>query len=284
MKPQDDTLLQLYEEANALADEKPAPAVHAAVMAHARLAAQKPAPRTASNWPQWKSGLVASVLLVPLAGMLWLQLRDTPEADVQVASAPRAESPPVAAAPVQSPKPAAESTAATAPAKAEARAPAAKLTKPTVAAPPAPPAPQLMAKTESASVSPGFVGQVAPAPAAEASPSRADNMVAAAKAVSPPSMVMSLAPPPSAPAAGAAMRSRTSESLADRDVKLQTKRDAQGRTPLILAVRANDEALVKRLLELGADTKAQDNDGLTALQHAQRLDLPRIAALLEPKN
>ena len=44
--------------------------------------------------------------------------------------------------------------------------------------------------------------------------------------------------------------------------------DANGRTPLILAVRQGDEHLIHALLEAGANVNASDQKGGTVLMHA----------------
>lgn len=59
--------------------------------------------------------------------------------------------------------------------------------------------------------------------------------------------------------------------------------DEARRTPLMLAVIFNRPASVKQLLALGADTTLKDTEGLTALLHARKLGLPRIARLLNKR-
>lgn len=56
--------------------------------------------------------------------------------------------------------------------------------------------------------------------------------------------------------------------------------DEGNRTPLMLAVIFNQPRAVKQLLALDANPDAKDTEGLTALLHARKLGLPRIARLL----
>ena len=59
--------------------------------------------------------------------------------------------------------------------------------------------------------------------------------------------------------------------------------DETNRTPLMLGVIFNRPASVKQLLALGANTALKDTEGLTALLHARKLGLPRIARLLDKR-
>lgn len=59
--------------------------------------------------------------------------------------------------------------------------------------------------------------------------------------------------------------------------------DESNRTPLMLAVIFNQPVAVKQLLVLGASRTAKDTEGLTALMHARKLGLPRLARLLSKR-
>lgn len=70
--------------------------------------------------------------------------------------------------------------------------------------------------------------------------------------------------------------------LVQQGAALDTVDEAR-RTPLMLAVIFNRPASVKQLLALGANTALKDTEGLTALLHARKLGLPRIARLLDKR-
>jgi len=58
-------------------------------------------------------------------------------------------------------------------------------------------------------------------------------------------------------------------------------RDAQGDTPLLIAIRQGNHKLAKHLVNAGADVTVKDAQGRTALQIAKALGLSDIALLLE---
>lgn len=328
-----DELQRLYEEASALEDEQPAPRVRSAVLAHAAMLAQggdratgvplqgsTPSAPEAANWPKWKWGLVASVLLVPVAGYLVLQLTASPQEQIQVAALPATEVPPVpAAAPVV-----AAAAAVPAQAKAEA-APArrrdtgtvdsasAKVVAPVVPAPAdATVAPVGIADVVVASAAPGADRRAtSSAPGAvAAAQGRAERSEAApgvslARSQESVQMASNLAAPPAAPSARPMATAKLLATPADaspqkaallaaaRQGNVQLVQnflnegasiessDAQGRTLLMLAVLGGHESLVKRLLEKGASRSAVDHEGLTALELARRLGFAALVSLLE---
>ncbi len=322
MTDKQDDLQRLYEEASAIEGGQPASKVRTAVLAQATMLAQSRTEaasnvmttKNAANWPNWKSGLVASVLLVPLLGILVMRSQDAPELQEQVATAPRA------AAPVTS-KPAAEVLPApavsahaeaavsdAAPRKAEPVKPmAAKMAKSMATAPPlsdpvlapAPAAVVAGASPPPAFERPALQGVLGATAITESRADRAEAGVSRSRESAPMVSNLVVAPSPAAaPAKSLASAryapSQTKEFLqAARQGDLQRvqallndgaalqARDAQGRSALMLAAISGHATLVKRLVELGADRAVTDSSGLTALQHAQQRGFTEIAALLE---
>ncbi|MBC7919272.1 MAG: ankyrin repeat domain-containing protein [Rhodoferax sp.] len=306
--PHDD-LQRLYEKASAMEDGQPAPQVRTAVIAHAVMLAQSRTgtvtnvrtPRIASNWPNWKSGLVASVLLVPLLGILMLNMKEAPELQDQVAALPLAETP-VASKPAAEVSPAPPRKAATVEPKV---ATTAKSAAP-VPSPPSAPA-TVVADAAPAPASalerPAMQGVLGAAASKESRADRAEASVNRSRESAPMASNLAASPAPAMARAAAPAKAiagtrstppQTAEllqaaqqgnvqwvvALLNEGASLQA-RDAQGRTALIWAAIGGHSTLVKRLLELGADRAAADRDGLTALQHARQLGLVEVAALLE---
>ena len=67
-------------------------------------------------------------------------------------------------------------------------------------------------------------------------------------------------------------------------MQYQQQQQQQFPNPLINAVRRNDVDLIKRLLSNGADAKATNNNGETALMYAARKGDKRMVEILLPKS
>nr|WP_242513162.1 ankyrin repeat domain-containing protein [Halochromatium salexigens] len=72
----------------------------------------------------------------------------------------------------------------------------------------------------------------------------------------------------------------TIELLSARDVDLNAT-NSQGRTPLHLAVAADDVKLAKQLINAGAEVNRTDRHGMSALEIAHEQDQPTMITLLE---
>ena len=91
----------------------------------------------------------------------------------------------------------------------------------------------------------------------------------------------SLVPTPASLQAAAGLGdARQAVLLLDQGVAVDA-RDADGRTPLMLAVAQGRLEVVRLLLARGADPNAADNSGRTPLQQARAGNLRDVAALLE---
>ena len=299
-----DELSQRYHEASAQDPRRPDPRVREAVRDHARMVigarqrlqphsgAPSPAP---ANQARWKVSMLASLALLGLTGLLVLQFdRGTPQEQEIVAGAPLAQRP---AAP-QAPAPALVAPAPTA-ARDTGASVSAAVAKSAPAVPgkavPDPPAMERQAPGQ-ADASPGVAArgvrkdQSAPsAPLADPPPSPAAGsgaLSAAAPAKLADLSAANRAAPPSAElAVGLHEAARTGRlSELDRLLALGARidaTDASGRTALMLAVINDHPDTVRRLLGIGANAALRDREGLTALQHARRLGLERIAGLIE---
>ena len=115
MTPTRDELLERYADAAAQDPRRPSDRVRNAARAHAqmlrdqaatayRLESAKPA-KPSANQPQWTLSLGASLAVVGLAGLLYVQIdRGTPEVrEAALGTAAPSPAPPVAAAPIASP-------------------------------------------------------------------------------------------------------------------------------------------------------------------------------------
>ncbi|MEO8856773.1 MAG: ankyrin repeat domain-containing protein [Burkholderiaceae bacterium] len=316
-----DELVRRYREASAQDLHRPAQSVRAAVLSHARMLAENqahgsgpvPTRPPAANQHRWKVSMLASVLLVGLAGLMVLQFdRGTPQEQraLRSAAVPRAEpSPPNNSAPATNSEPKAARAdahvdAARVPAaQALQSAPSAQATadsaasKASVMAEPSVTAESAVAGKASVAAGPStgarssVLTESAPAQAA-APPPRAPSAQGLAKpmqrdeagAASAPSRV----PPGTVQTPvqqGALNAAAQSGDLAQIDKLIAQglavdAPDAEGRTPLMLAVIHGHPEAVRRLIAAGASRTARDHAGQTALQHARRLGLDPIARLL----
>ena len=293
---QEDELTQRYLEASAQDARRPASRVRKAVRAHAENviastlddAARPPDTRApAANQSHWKISLLASIALAGITGLLLLQFdRGTPEEKELVFGRQDASpAPPLPESPPAKIEPGAKETSPAAPARAARKTSAASpaTPKPAPAQAPARRADAAPAGESSGSLAPAAVPTLRAAPAAAARGPAAqqnDNNLAPAA--------------PQARAKAAASRdldvavreaARTGntaqlERLVAQGAPVNAP-DEAGRTALMLAVMNNHAATVQRLLALGANAAVRDREGFTALQHARRLGLDGIAALLE---
>ena len=310
---QTDVLAQRYLEASAQDPRRPPDRVRDAARAHALdVIASKTLPATANrpatnqpaaNQSRWKMTLLASVALAGMTGLLVLQFERGTAEEKEIAlgqpvassaAAPPAapatapvlapatpkELPPAAAQAKTAAKPAAPPPAMPAPAPPMADSNATKAAPP--ATQPEPSAPEMLATP---------LMRPRPAPQAPAAPTAEAGGVTSG----------SIAPPAIAAAPGLrAARAKASQSLGVQQAFIEAARagntaqlenllqqgaqlnaaDETGRTALMWAAINNQIATVQKLLALGASTAIQDRDGLNALQHARRLGLDNMTALL----
>ena len=247
-KPTQDTLLRLYEQASAEDPRRPAAQVADAIRKHARVmlaagdASDAPAQsaghvaQASANQPRWKTSLLASVAVIGLAAMLFLQFdRGTPQEQDLV----RGQAAPNVRAPIPSQDQGTQAampsgTSAQAPGSGPAAVPSATTGRSTPAPPPAP------ARTEARS---------APAPALTLTEIARAGRVDALAAIL---------------ASGAAIDGR----------------DADGRTPLMLAAIHGHREMVRQLLAAGADPHLRDPSDQTAAQLALAAGHMQIADLI----
>lgn len=313
MKIPQDELLRLYAEASRMQDDLPAPENRSAVIAHAAMLAQsrtsasvssQTTAKQAANWPSWKFGLVASVLLVPLLGILVWQLKDAPETQELVATATMSE------APLAYPPPTTVKQLPALPERTESGV-ANSSKRGELKTPPSPAAVDAESNSKSVAAASAehigdhaflarnagaVVGGLSHTDQAEATMSRsresAPKSSGLAATPAPAPMAAAAPPKPLANALTSTERNATLLKAAGEGHLLEVQtllregafldaRDSQGHTPLMLAVLGGREAVVRLLVEMGATTAAVDQDGLTALQHARRQGFLSIAALLE---
>ena len=315
---QTDELTQRYLEASAQDTRRPASRVREAVRAHARMViastmnnAARPLETKshAANQSRWKISLLASIALAGITGLLVLQFdRGAPEEKELVFGRPDVQTaPPLPESPAAKSQPDAKETPPAAPAKAAPKATAATSQTPATPATPPPPladsslakaaapepapaqAPARRADAAPAGESSGAVAPAAAAPTLQAAPT------AAARAPPPQKNEAKLAPQAPQARAKAAAPHDLEQALQEaartgntaqlerllQQGALVNAPDEAGRTPLMLAVMNGQTDMVRRLLALGASPAVTDREGLNALQHARRLGLDRMAALLE---
>ena len=306
-KPRD-ALLERYAEAVAHDTRRPNDRVRNAARAHAQMLRDQAAamqrahaaasPKPAANQPHWTISLVASLAVVGLAGLLYVQIdRGTPEdRDAALGTAAQTEAPPP-----ESPTPAmqarqrpADTPMAAAPTIEHSPvtdAPMANAT--TDRAYSAPPvetdtAPKLGTKAANQIASAESVARMTPgaratAVMAPAAPAPAAAAVAAAAASGTPRLAREMEASSATALFMEAVRTgqpETIQRLLVQGVAVNT-RDDNGNTALMLAVRHRQVAAVRTLLAMGADTSLVNHDGLTALQFANQLGLADMAQLLQ---
>lgn len=275
-----DELLERYAEAAAQDPRRPSERVRHAACAHAQMLrdqasvakrAEGIAPtRTAANQPRWTLSLVASLTVVGLAGLLYVQIdRGAPE-DREIALG--VHSPSAVPAPSEPVAPPAASAQNAAPALAKAAPPGVY---------PAVRETRNEAREESATrAAPAPVYAPAPAAPADAAPA----VVAAAPAVADTSrsrqaMVVGTAASQFLQAARGGQVKALQRLLA-QGVAINT-RDDKGNTALMLAVTHRQLNTVRILLDRGADPTLVNDEGLTALRLANQMNMPDMVQLLQ---
>ena len=283
-KPRDE-LLERYADAVAQDPRRPSDRVRNAVRAHAqmlrdqaaavqRVEAAASTPRPAANLPQWKLSMVASLVVVGLAGLLYVQVDRGAHEDREMAPGVPA---PATAGPARIQEPAAAQTAKprpTAPSNAADNA-ALKATQPGKRAQPPNESAEAVADATSTKSGPDFAVP-APAPAAKAmtppplsamrSAGRLTNTTAANQAFL---------------AAVQTGQTDTVQQLLAQGMPVNARFD-NGNTALMLAVIHRQEELVKLLLSQGADTSLVNQQGMTAVQIANQMGFADIAKRIRP--
>ena len=274
--------------------------------------------RPAANQSSWQLSLLASVALAGITGLLVLQFERAPPEEREAAlgvAAPRRDSDSVSAAPTLPPRapavaptPPSASPKVPAPAQANPVPPAAKpLPARSTGSDQEKPVSEAATQELAMSARPADASVLEhPAPLMRSS--RADAAAQAKSSSSPSSAANSpendnenstknsavsraMTPAPQTKArdlqglqqamlqAARAGNTAQLESLVQQGAALNGV-DGTGRTALIWAAINNHTGTAHKLLALGVDKAVKDRDGLSALQHAQRLNLERMAALL----
>ena len=292
-----DELLERYADAVAQDPRRPSERVRNAACAHAQLlhdqtAAMLPAKngaaaRPAANQPQWTLSLVASLAVVGLAGLMYLQIDRSTQQDREIAMGAAAPSPtnPATAVATHQEK---SANPVVPPPKVATQTGASKATEQFADA-----SARVDAKREVRAESSGRMAQsnrstaltpatppVMAAPPAYSAPAPAPSP-APAPAPSPAPATAKDVAPTAIPLLDAA---RTGNTTALQELLAQgapiNARDDNGNTALMLAVRYRHATTVRKLLDLGADTGLLNHEGLTALQIAQQMGFADIAETL----
>ena len=284
-----DELLERYADAVAQDPRRPSERVRNAACAHAQLlhdqtAAMLPAKngaaaRPAANQPQWTLSLVASLAVVGLAGLMYLQIDRSTQQDREIAMGAAAPSPtnPATAVATHQEK---SANPVVPPPKVATQTGASKATEQFADA-----SARVDAKREVRAESSGRMAQSNRSPAlTPATP----PVMAAPPAYSAPAPAPSPAPATAKDVAPTAIplldAARTGNTTALQELLAQgapiNARDDNGNTALMLAVRYRHATTVRKLLDLGADTGLLNHEGLTALQIAQQMGFADIAETL----
>ena len=284
-----DELLERYADAVAQDPRRPSERVRNAACAHAQLlhdqtAAMLPAKngaaaRPAANQPQWTLSLVASLAVVGLAGLMYLQIDRSTQQDREIAMGAAAPSPtnPATAGATHQEK---SANPVVPPPKVATQTGASKATEQFADA-----SARVDAKREVRAESSGRMAQSNRSTAlTPATP----PVMAAPPAYSAPAPAPSPAPATAKDVAPTAIplldAARTGNTTALQELLAQgapiNARDDNGNTALMLAVRYRHATTVRKLLDLGADTGLLNHEGLTALQIAQQMGFADIAETL----
>ena len=287
-KPRDE-LLERYADAVAQDPRRPSDRVRNAVRAHAqmlrdqaaavqRVEAAASTPRPAANLPQWTLSMVASLVVVGLAGLLYVQVDRGAHEDREMALGVPA---PATAGPARIQEPAAAQTAKpqpTAPANAADNA-ALKATQPGKRAQPPNESAEAVADATSTKSDPDLPVPVpvpAPAPAAKAmTPPPLSAMRSAGR------LTNTTASNQEFLAAVQTGQTDTVQQLLAQGMPVNARFD-NGNTALMLAVIHRQEELVKFLLSQGADTSLVNQQGMTAVQIANQMGFADIAKRIRP--
>lgn len=307
-----DPLLQRYQEANELDDERPAPGLRDAVLAQARAQAIpdthhitfRQQPTTAANDRTWTLRALGTLAVLGLVGLLVLQFDQDTSEDREIAFG----APPSPSAPSNTRTPADIDSA---PLAVEPppllRAPASGARTESVQERPAPAVPQTSEsalkptpeanEAASAPIQAPATRQESRAPRPGADLSAPDSAAARSRAAAPPTASQA----PTAPSAEATrpawqaapeplplpalLRAAQTGDLATAREAIArgdnlNAADANGRTALMAAAARGDLALVRLLLDAGADTALTDPDGLTAADLARQAGHDQVLDLL----